>query len=151
MKEEQISFTKLKEKALRLLERRDHSRMELRFKLRQKGPFTKETFEELVSYLKDMGYLADERDLAGRWIRQWRKEGRGRQWIAGKLKSKGLPTIPLRDDSSEFESARIYLNKKSGEKKLKQLDSVERTKIARRLIARGFSIVLVSSLLKDQQ
>jgi regulatory protein len=142
---------KLKERALRLLARRDHSRVELRLKLRQRAKFTQETFEAVVDSLKNLGYLADERELAQRWIRQWRNEGRGRQWISGKLKSKGLPSIPLRDDASEFESAKIYLKKKLGDQTLKQLDHLERTRIARRMISRGFSIPLVSSLLRGKE
>src|SRR3954462_8499047 len=112
-------FQKIKDKALRLLARRDHSKFELKMKLRQRMKFDNATFEALIEKLQELGYLADENALSRRWIDQWRKEGRGRQWISGKLRVKGLPQVTLKDDIAEFESAQVYLARKLGTKTLK--------------------------------
>jgi len=105
-------FEKIKECALRLLARRDHSALELKLKLKQKLKIDSKVFDELLEHLKNLGVMAKEDDLAGRWIAEWRKSGRGRHWISGKLRTKGLPQVDLHDDEEEKEAAMTFLEKK---------------------------------------
>ena len=144
----EINFEKVKERALRLLARRDHSAFELKQKLRQKLKIQNEDFENLLVYLKGHGYLAGEDDLARRWANQWRQEGRGRHWIQGKLKSKGLPPVELRDDEQETEAALIFLGKRFAGRVPSCLSLKDRGKLARSLISRGFSSSLVATLIR---
>src|ERR1700677_3027925 len=104
-------FEKIKDRALRLLARRDHSAQELKLKLKQKLKIENNVFEELLTHFKSLGLMADESDLASRWISEWRRSGRGRHWISGKLRSKGLPQINLRDDEDEKGAATLFLEK----------------------------------------
>src|SRR5437016_4926572 len=116
-----ISYDQIKDRALRILARRDHSARELRLKLKQRIKIEDDKFDQLLGDLKRLGYMVDEGDLTCRWVRQWRSEGRGRYWISGKLKSKGLPVPNLKDDSEELEAARLFLSKKTLYKELKGL------------------------------
>ncbi len=141
-------FEKVKDRALRLLARRDHSSQELKVKLKQKLKIENDVFERLLSHLKDLGLMANEGDLSQRWLAEYRREGRGRFWISGKLKTKGLPPIPLSDDDEELEAARHFLDRKLRGKALTQLSFAEKTKLSRSLVSRGFSNTLVASLLK---
>jgi regulatory protein len=145
---EKEDFQKIKERAFRLLARRDHSAFELKQKLKQKTQIDDETFASLYTYLKELGYMADENLLSERWAKQWRAEGRGRQWIQGKLRQKGLPAVELRDDETELESAKDFLKKKLAGS-IKKLDRKKRAKLARSLISRGFSTPVVATLLKE--
>ncbi|MDZ4677763.1 MAG: regulatory protein RecX [Oligoflexia bacterium] len=141
-------FQKIKESAFRLLARRDHSAFELKQKLKQKFSLADETFQTLLSYLNNLGYMADENVLSQRWVKQWRAEGRGRQWIQGKLRTKGLPQIDLRDDENELESAKEFLKKKLSSS-IEKLDYKKKAKLARSMISRGFSGPVVATLLKE--
>jgi regulatory protein len=133
--------------ALRLLARRDHSIHELKTKLKQRAKITDDVFENLICHLKKMGYLADETNLAERWAKQWRSEGRGRNWICQKLKTKGLPQISFKDDDDERAAALYFLEKKLRGKKLMTLSYQDRAKLGRALVSRGFSHSLVATLL----
>ena len=139
---------KAKERAVRLLARRDHSAFELRAKLRQKLKVSESTWTAVLSFLKESGYMADEDDLALRWVRQWRAEGRGRHWIYGKLRSKGLATVPLNDDEEEVDAARLFVAKKIRGKTPASLALAENAKLGRAMVSRGFSSSVVASLLR---
>ena len=141
-------FQKLKSKALRLLAKRDHSRLELKRKLSAKSSLDQEAFNELVELLKNLGYMADEKDLASRWVKQWRSEGRGRLWISGKLREKGLPEPDLKDDDEELETARLFLDKRLRGKSITTLGFNEKMKLGRSMTSRGFSTSTVATVLK---
>jgi regulatory protein len=143
-----IDFEQIKDRALRLLARRDHSAYELKMKLRQRLKLENDVFDQLLTYLKGLGYMAKEDDLAQRWVREWQSEGRGRHWINGKLRTKGLPPVSLTDDENEHEAAKSFLEKKLAGKTIRQLNRQERARVARALVSRGFSMSLVASLLK---
>ncbi len=143
-------FLEMREKALRILARRDHSVLELRLKLKQKVSFDSETFKNLVNQLKDNGYLAEDSELVNCYIQKWRKEGRGRQWISSKLRLKGLPQIGLQDDLDEIASARRYLEKKTGASTFRGFSQVKRTKVANALVRRGFTTNLILALIKEK-
>lgn len=147
----ELNLTKLKDKALRLLARRDHSEYELKQKLRTRGKFDDSTFSALIDYLKNLGYLADQNELSRRWIRQFRSEGRGRHWITGKLRTKGLPALDLRDDEEEFASARLFVAKKLRGKNPKALKLNEKAKLSRSLVSRGFSSSVVATVMNEEQ
>jgi regulatory protein len=143
----ELTFDKLKDKAMRLLARRDHSERELKSKLKQRGRFSDEDFGRVLEWLKDLGYMGDEQDLAGRWIKQWRSEGRGRMWITGKLRTKGLKAPDLRDDEDEETAARTFIDKKLRGKSLSSLSFDEKAKLSRSLISRGFSTSIVATVI----
>ncbi len=141
-------FEKVKDRALRLLARRDHSSLELKLKLKQKLKIENEIFDKLLAHLKDLGLMAKEEDLSRRWLAEYRREGRGRHWISGKLKMKGLPPLSLTDDEDELQAATSFLERKLRGKTPHQLSFAEKTKLSRSLVSRGFSHTLVASLLK---
>jgi regulatory protein len=142
--------SRAKDKALRLLAMRDHSAYELRNKLRQKLKITEPVWEEVLAFLKGLGFLVAETELTARWVKQWRSEGRGRYWISGKLKSKGLPQASLSDNEDEVEAARQMLRKKLRTQTLKGLSLKEKAKISRSLISRGFSSSVVAIVINDR-
>lgn len=145
---------KTTERALRLLARRDHSAYELKTKLRRKcgreGGMSDAVWGEVLASLKNAGYMADEGDLALRWVQQWRAEGRGRHWIQGKLKSKGLAAVPLRDDEEELEAAKAFIAKKTRGKTIGTLGTADKARLGRSMISRGFSSSVVASLLRGR-
>jgi regulatory protein len=79
---------KLKNKAIDLLSRRDHSTWELANKLVQKG-FNREDFDRIFQELTQAGYLDDSR-LTESYIRWRREKGFGPERIALELASKGV-------------------------------------------------------------
>jgi regulatory protein len=141
-------FEKVKDRALRLLARRDHSSLELKNKLKQKLKIENSVFDELLTHLKSLGLMADEEDLSQRWIVEWRAAGRGRHWISGKLRSKGLPKVDLHDDEEERDAAVFFLEKRLRGKSIKDLRYEERAKLGRTLVSRGFSMSLVAEIIK---
>ena len=148
MKLETKDFEYIKDRALRLLARRDHSALELKLKLKQKLKIENDVFEKLLAHLESLGLMGKEKELSERWLSEFRREGRGRYWISGKLKTKGLPPVELSDDDDEIASAIHFLDRKLRGKEIKDLSHVEKTKLSRALVSRGFSHTLVASLLK---
>jgi len=141
-------FEKIKDRALRLLARRDHSSLELKLKLKSKLKIENSVFDELLTHLKGLGLMSNEEGLSQRWILEWRKSGRGRHWISGKLRSKGLPKVELRDDEEERAAATLFIEKKLSGKNIKELRYEERAKLGRTLVSRGFSMSLVAEIIK---
>lgn len=136
----------LKDTALTILARRDHSTGELKTKLKRKFSFSDEEFRTLVTSLKEWGYLVDEKELAQRWVRHWQKEGRGHLWISAKLKAKRLPPVSI-SDQEELEAARLFIEKRLKTQSPKTLTRNEKAKLARSLNSRGFSHSVVATLL----
>jgi SOS response regulatory protein OraA/RecX len=147
------SLEKLKASALRMISRRDHSIGEIKTKLQGRYIVTPENFALLIQYLEKYNYLVAPEILAQKLKVSYRQQGRGQFWIKGKLKQKGLGTASERvqnveqgpEGSSEadleIEAARLFLTKKL--RTVKDANSkmtyAERSKLARKLQARGFS------------
>lgn len=153
--DQKVQIQKLKERAVRLLARRDHSVHELKNKLKQRRKpgdisASEDVLNVVIDALKDLGLMACEDDLSSRWAKQWRNEGRGRHWISGKLKSKGLPPLALRDDDEEFEAARHFILKRLRSKEIHSLSFQEKTRLSRSLVSRGFSHSVIASVIKGQ-
>ncbi|MGB7988013.1 MAG: recombination regulator RecX [Candidatus Methylophosphatis roskildensis] len=137
----------LRERALRLLARRDHSRVELVRKLATHA--TSEEIDSLATQLEQSGLLSDARFaesfVAARGARL------GTLKLRHELKNRGIaPELieahAARDTESELESARALWLRKFGSK---PADARDYAKQARFLAARGFSSGVVHRLLKD--
>ena len=104
----EIDLKQLKSKCLRLLTKRDHSSSELKIKMKRYYEFSPDDFTEALAWLKELKYLPDENLMAEKLAAQFRKQGRGRQWIRGKLRSKGLAQSESLSDDKEELSRRSY-------------------------------------------
>jgi regulatory protein len=146
----------LRQKALKLLARRDHSRVELTKKL---GPLgTPEEIASVLDQLQQSGLLSDARATAA-YLR-----GHGARFGAAKLKhalhAKGIDSETVEaelanaDLPGEIERARLLWRRKFGNRPLEpgcRLDPREWARQARFLQSRGFSSEVVRKLLKDPE
>lgn len=90
----------LREAALRLLARREHSRRELAQKLRKRFPgVTGEALEAELKALAEAGYQSDARRQAS-LIRQAELRGQGPGRLQAKLRAEGLPEPETPEDPS---------------------------------------------------
>ncbi|SFR78721.1 regulatory protein [Marinobacter daqiaonensis] len=80
------------EMALRLLARREHSRLELALKLRQRR-VGHEVIERVLDEFEDRGWLSDER-FAEVFVRQRMEAGYGPLKILADLQQRGIPGRP---------------------------------------------------------
>lgn len=128
----------LKQKALSLLARREHSRWELEQKLVQRG-FALEAIAPILADLEQTGVLCDER-FVGCYLRSRSSRGMGPSKILAELRHKGIqnnivtahPQWPLIDwqaIAQRVASSRFELTELSSEQKLK---------LSRFLYQRGF-------------
>lgn len=107
---------------------------------------TEEDVLEVVSFLKDLGYLDDVKFARGVFEREYEK-GRGKTRTLQYLKSKGVSSEALEEGYERFleeyegEYDERSLALKEGIKALSggQLDEKTKAKIARRLATKGFS------------
>jgi len=137
----------LRERALRLLARRDHSRAELARKLAAYG--TSEEIDSLANQLEQSGLLSDARFaesfVAARGARL------GALKLRHELKNRGIALELIdahveNDAQVEFERAREIWLRKFGRA---PADVREYAKQARFLASRGFAGSIVHRLLKD--
>ena len=135
MKDRPDTSVELRARALRLLARREHSRLELTRKLAPHAE-SPQALEQLISELKTRNQLSDERfaEERARWLA--RKYGAAK--IRHDLKSKGIdPSIVERISSADdLERAAGILRRKYREPAATREERVRR---ARFLLARGFS------------
>lgn len=132
----------LKARAVRYLARREHSRTELRQKLRAylSESETEDDLDELLDELQRKGYLSDERFARSRVRVRSSRYGNAR--IAYELKSSGVSS-ELIDQAldevggSEIDRARNLWTRRFGKQ---PEDFKERGKQMRYLLARGFSM-----------
>ncbi len=148
-----VDAKSLKNKILRLLTKRDHSAKEMKTKLKRYYEFSDEDFTSALAYVKELGYLPDEAKMAQSLINKWRREGRGKNYVSMKLKTRGieigtLDSVVLKDDENEIASARYFLEKKLRGQDLKELDFKEKQKLMRQMTSRGFSVSVVRDLIK---
>ncbi len=143
MNEQPDTATELRARALRLLARREHSRLELGRKLAPRAE-TPEALQSLLDSLEQKKQLSDERFAAERARVLSRKFGAAR--IRQDLKARGVDreTIERISSEGELERARGILERKyrapAGTRE-------ERAKRMRFLQSRGFSSEIIRQLL----
>ena len=134
--------TRCRKKALDLLARRSHSKMELKRKLVQRG-FSGELAERSCLWLMNKGFL-DDRDFARNWVdRQTVKGGISRRQMERKLQEKGISreiiSEMLSGHSEEMEWDALI---KLLEKQLSRSGMTEKRAV-QSLLRRGFSLTLI--------
>ncbi len=138
------SLENAKESALRLLAKRDHSREEVRRKLRAKG-FAAEEIEEALQKLETRGILDDGRYAQRLAFYLAQEKLFGPQRISQKLFQKGIPADRIQEAMAKAEEGlaanarlRVVLGVKLKGRSLEQLFPNERRKLANYLRQRGF-------------
>ena len=119
--------------ALKMLMRREHSKLELRQKLNLKD-FDDAVINDSISLLAEQKYQSDER-FSEAFILMRFKQGRGPIKISMELKSRGISEFDL-TLFNWFELAKDVKYKKFGDSKF--LDYKEKSKQKRFLQSRGF-------------
>jgi regulatory protein len=135
------------DKALGLLARREHSRRELKLKLRQKG-YEGEEAGAALDRLGEQHYQDDDR-FAGMLVRSRVSQGYGPMRVRAELKSHGLSDAKIRAVMSEAEvdwnaSALAQLRRRFGAGSAP--DREERARRAQFLLRRGFPAATVRSV-----
>jgi len=121
--------------ALKMLMRREHSKLELFNKLKLKG-YDDEIIDSAITQLTEQNYQSDER-FAEAFILMRFNQGKGPVRIASELKLRGISSFNL-SDFDWFKSAKEIRKKKFGD--LDSLDFKEQVKQKRFLQSRGFSL-----------
>ena len=121
--------------ALKMLMRREHSKLELFNKLKLKG-YDDEIIDSAIAQLTEQNYQSDER-FAEAFILMRFNQGKGPVRIASELKLRGISSFNL-SDFDWFKSAKEIRKKKFGD--LASSDFKEQAKQKRFLQSRGFSL-----------
>ena len=121
--------------ALKMLMRREHSKLELFNKLQLKG-YDGESIDRAITQLAEQNYQSDER-FAEAFILMRFNQGKGPVKIASELKLRGISSFNL-SDFDWFKSAKEIRKKKFGD--LASSDFKEQAKQKRFLQSRGFSL-----------
>jgi regulatory protein len=139
--------------AVRILAHRDHSKYELRQKLKQKG-FEGAVIDKVISKCERLNYINDKR-TAQVYIAQLKRKSFGKRHIRFALRKKGLTGEAIEQilvescsEIDERENASRILHKK-----MKAFNRVEgakkrRDKIFRFLNSRGFSETVIADLIR---
>lgn len=132
----------LRERALRLLARREHSRFELARKLGQAG-FTQQDIDALLDEFEEKKWLSDRR-FAESYVADHRARA-GSIKLAYDLRQRGVSDAIIEDvlsknRSSELERAREVWRKKYGPP---PTNTAETSKQIRFMQSRGFSLEIV--------
>ena len=132
------------DKALGLLARREHSRRELKLKLRQ-GGYEGEEASAAIDRLGEQHYQDDDR-FAETLLRSRIAQGYGPMRLKVELKSHGLPDARIREllDAAEVDwvvSAASQLRRRYGTAAV--TDPAERARRAQFLLRRGFAAATV--------
>ncbi len=138
-----MSEKEIKDKALKLLSSREHSRLELRQKLLRRD-FNFSEIEPVLDELAERGFIDDER-FAEEWIHSRKNSNpRGRFLIRAELKEKGVSSEIIEDKlnsmisrSEEVEMA-VELARKWLRGKDRDQKNIE-NKLSRYLYRKGFS------------
>ena len=138
----------LRERALRLLARREHSRFELARKLGQAG-FAQHDIEALLDEFEEKKWLSDRR-FAESYVADHRARA-GSVKLAYDLRQRGVSDAIIEDvlsknRDSELERARLVWQKKFG---AAPADSTERARQMRFLHGRGFGPGIIHEMLSD--
>ena len=121
--------------ALKMLMRREHSKLELFNKLKLKG-YDDEIIDSAITQLAEQNYQSDER-FAEAFILMRFNQGKGPVKIASELKLRGISSFNL-SDYDWFKSAKEIRKKKFGD--IASSDFKELAKQKRFLQSRGFSL-----------
>ena len=121
--------------ALKMLMRREHSKLELFNKLQLKG-YDDEIIDSAITQLTEQNYQSDER-FSEAFILMRFNQGKGPVKIASELKLRGISSFNL-SDFDWFKSAKEIRKKKFGD--LASSDFKEQAKQKRFLQSRGFSL-----------
>ena len=121
--------------ALKMLMRREHSKLELFNKLKLKG-YDDEIIDSAITQLTEQNYQSDER-FAEAFILMRFNQGKGPVRIASELKLRGISSFSL-SDFDWFKSAKEIRKKKFGD--IASSDFKEQAKQKRFLQSRGFSL-----------
>ena len=120
---------------LKMLMRREHSRLELFQKLQTKG-FDVDVVNESISKLVEQNYQSDDR-FSEEFIQMRFNQGKGPVKIASELKMRGINTFDL-SIFDWFQLAKEIRQRKFGD--LSSLDFKETAKQKRFLQSRGFTL-----------
>ncbi len=136
----------LRERALRLLARREHSRFELARKLAQAG-FAHHDIEALLDEFEEKNWLSDRR-FAESYVADHRARA-GSVKLAYELRQRGVSDVIIEDVSSknrdsELERAREVWRKKFGSA---PADAAEKARQIRFLQSRGFTLDTIRKML----
>jgi len=121
--------------ALKMLMRREHSKLELFSKLQLKG-YDDEIIDSAITQLTEQNYQSDER-FAEAFILMRFNQGKGPVRIASELKLRGISSFNL-SDFDWFKSAKEIRTKKFGD--IASPNFKEQAKQKRFLQSRGFSL-----------
>ena len=120
---------------LKMLMRREHSRLELFQKLQTKG-FDVDVVNNSISKLVEQNYQSDDR-FSEEFIQMRFNQGKGPVKIASELKMRGVNTFDL-SVFDWFQLAKEIRQRKFGD--LSSLDFKEKAKQKRFLQSRGFTL-----------
>jgi len=140
----------LKARAVGLLSRREHSRVELQRKLAPHAE-TQEALDKVLDELTQAGWQSDARFIQG-WVHR-KAPSHGAARIVQDLKLQGIPSeaiasIQMELKDSEFSRAQaVWLKKFS--KPVAPLTHAEYARQGRFLASRGFSTDIIRRVLKD--
>lgn len=146
-------FDEVYEKALSLLGRRPHSRMELFRKLR-KRKYSSSVINRVLEQCEKYSFLNDE-DFAAMYLEELQGRGYGWRRIKNEFYKKGLSqdiiqkTLEKIDEASEKERAQKMLGKKMKLLKKEKDPRKKREKCCRHLASKGFSSDIVFSILNN--
>ncbi len=139
----------LRDRALRLLAGREHTRQEISRKL---APLAEsaEQLQGLLDELTDRGWLADERYVAARYASRAARYGDAR--VAYELRARGVSDELVGDalaaGESEMTRARRIWQRRFGSQAAAPGDAAELSRQIRFLAARGFSADTIRRLLR---
>lgn len=140
------------ETVVRLLGRREHSALELRQKLKQRG-FSQHVIQNAIKTAQEHQWQSDQR-FTEVWVRQALQKGDGPQKIQAAAHHKGIGTDLLQqalnaEQPDWFDMCFQRLLRKFGEQPPK--DRKTRDKWMRHLLQRGFTFEQVKYALEQQQ
>lgn len=155
--EQDKSYDRAMNMALRLLAVRARSVKEIRTKLTDRG-VDGPVLEKVIEKLLDLNYL-DDSEFAGQWTRHLAFNLLyGNRRIEASLREKGIPEEIIRkavsenrDELGEKAAIRRVLNKKIKGLNAQNLDRKQMAKLARMLAGRGFSTSLIYEALRNPQ
>ncbi|QTA88139.1 regulatory protein RecX [Desulfonema magnum] len=138
--------------AVRLLSRRNHTKYEIRQKLKQRG-FVAEVITKVISECEQFNYINDEQ-TAQYYLRELQTKGYGLRRIRFSMKKKGLNEELISNiledhhtDADELENARRSLEKKLRTLNREKDARKRKEKIYRFLYSKGFSASVISELI----
>ncbi|MCU0735369.1 MAG: recombination regulator RecX [Methylotetracoccus sp.] len=139
----------LRERALRLLARREHSRIELARKLEQAG-FATDEIATLLDEFEGRNWLSDRR-FAESWVADHRARA-GSIKLAYELRQRGVSdsiigAVLNEERDSEFERAREVWRRKFGSI---PTDASDKARQARFMQSRGFSLEAIRHILDSK-